>query len=455
MPRRFSLYCRGGVWYARLRNPLTGRFLPGRSTGETDRDSAVAEAMRWIKEGIPDRGRGVRPVGEILTIDSIIGALRDTPLTLGDAERVVRTLKDRELIETAVVRAGPGAELFTAFLERFWRYEDSPYVRAKLAHGQRIGRRRCYECGLHVKHYWHPTFEGKKLSEIRKSDLQEFSLRLAGGGLAAKSINHILGAGTVALKWAAAEELIPTDPGRGLMKFSGRPAKRGVLTSEEVTRLFTVPWTDERARIGNLTAMSTGLRAGEILALQVRDVGEDRLHVRHSWSGIDRLKCTKTGEERSVPLIGEVRLALLELARSSPHTLGPAGFIFWSTSMADRPMDHAFLLNGLGGALVRLILSEEDLLLPGKVQQAREYWRSRRITVHSWRHYFAARMADRLEARKVMSATGHRNGAVFETYADHVSAEVFEEVRRAATEAFGQILPFRVSGDADSAPPEK
>ena len=73
--------------------------------------------------------------------------------------------------------------------------------------------------------------------------------------------------------------------GSGLMKFSGRPAKRGVLAEEEVGRLFKVRWADERARIGNLTAMSTGLRAGEVLALQVRDIGEDRLHVRHSWSG--------------------------------------------------------------------------------------------------------------------------------------------------------------------------
>lgn len=455
MQRRFSLYRRGRTWYARLFNPITGKYLPGRSTGESNRNVATGTVMGWLADGVPEPARGRRPVREILSVDTILEGIRNTALTLGDAERVVRALKDRELIETAVVRAGPGAELFPAFLERFWCYEKSPYVRAKLAHGQRIGRRRCYDCLLHVKHHWRPAFEGKKLSEVRKADLQEFSLGLASKGLQAKSINHILSAGTVALKWACAEELIPADPGKGLMKFSGKPARRGVLAAEEVARLFTVPWTDERARIGNLTAMSTGLRAGEVLALQVRDVGEDRLHVRHSWSGIDRLKSTKTNEERSVPLIGEVRTALLELARQNPHGVGPAAFIFWSASMADRPMDHAFLLDGLKAALLRLTLAAEDLEDAEKVKQAREYWRSRRITVHSWRHYYAARMADRLEARKVMSATGHRNGAVFSVYADHCDAKVFEEVRLAATEAFGRLLPFRVSGTADSAAPEK
>ncbi len=443
MQRRFSLYRRGRIWYARLFNPATGKFVHGRSTGETNRNAAAGAAMRWLEEGIPGPARGRRPVAEALTVDTILEGIRNTRLSLGDAERIVRALKDRELIETAVVRAGPGTEHFTAFLARFWSYETSPYVRAKLAHGHRIGRRRCYECGLQVKHYWKPFFAGKRLSEIRKADLQEFSLHLAGKRLAAKTINHILDAGTVALRWAAAEEMIPADPGRGLMKFSGKSARRGVLTEEEVAGLFAVPWVDERARVGNLLAMTTGLRAGEVLGLQLRDIGEDRLRLRHSWSGIDGLKGTKTDEERFVPLIGEVRTALLRLARQNPHDRSPASFVFWSVSMAGRPMDFHFLLEGLKIALLRLILADDELEDQAKVERAREYWRSRRITVHSWRHYYAARMADRLEARKVMTATGHRNGAVFEVYADHASAEVFQEVREAATEAFGRLIPFR------------
>jgi len=66
---------------------------------------------------------------------------------------------------------------------------------------------------------------------------------------------------------------------------------------------------------------------------------------------------------------------------------------------------------------------------------------------HLWRHYYAARMEDRLESRKVMLATGHANGAVFESYADHATAEVFEEVRAAATEAFGQRATIGQVGD--------
>jgi integrase len=119
------------------------------------------------------------------------------------------------------------------------------------------------------------------------------------------------------LRWAHENELIRANPADGLIKFSGKAATRGVLIGQEVERLFTVPWADERARLGNILAMSTGLRAGELLAVQVRDIDADRLHVRHSWSNLDGLKGPKTSEERVVPLIESVRDALLGLAKET------------------------------------------------------------------------------------------------------------------------------------------
>ena len=68
------------------------------------------------------------------------------------------------------------------------------------------------------------------------------------------------------------------------MRLSGKAARRGVLSEEEVVWLFARPWSDERAWLGNVLALSTGLRQGEVLAVQVRDVADDRLRVRHAWS---------------------------------------------------------------------------------------------------------------------------------------------------------------------------
>ena len=141
-----------------------------------------------------------------------------------------------------------------------------------------------------------------------------------------------------------------------------------------------------------------------------------------------------------MPLLPDVRTAMLELARKNPHGIGPTAFVFWSADCSDRPMDAHPLPEELKAALVCSRLSEDDQKDPIKVKEAAEYWKNRKVVFHSWRHYYAARMADRLEARKVMSAAGHRNGAVFDAYADHASAETFDQVRTASTEAFGVLF---------------
>ena len=323
--RRFSLYKRGRIWYAQIFNPTTKKYLPGKPTGESDRRAAEHVVDDWLREGIPEPGgKHRRPSAEVFEISAILQAIRKAPLTPPDAERIVRALRDQELIETVVLKAGPGSEGLVAFLNRFWNYENSPYVRVKLAHGHSLGRRHCRDMAGWVRTCWAPFFKERQLGEIRKSDLDSFSLWLVEERkLKAKSINTALSAGTVALRWAYTEELIPANPAAGLVKFSGAPGKRGVLTEQEVRRLFDVSWTDERSRLGNILAMCTGLRAGEILAIQVRDLEEDRLRVRHSWSLLDGLKGTKTGKERIVPLIPSVRNGLLELARKNPCGVGP------------------------------------------------------------------------------------------------------------------------------------
>ncbi len=441
---RFSLYRRGSVWYVQFYNPHTRKYLSGRSTGESNRNAALLIVAEWLRDGLPEPARGSRRLRELLDLDLALSIIRRAPLTPDDAERLVRILEDRQLIEDTVIKAGPGSEPFTGFLERFWDYEQSPYVRERLAHGQRISRRHCYDARNRLDFYWRPYFgKEKRLSEIHKSDLGAFSLWLKEEKeLKANTINNVISVGTVALRWAAINELIPVNPAEGLMTFSGKPAKRGVLTDSEVKKLFALCWPDEHSKIGNMLAMSTGLRAGEVVALQVRDIGEDRLCIRHSWNKWDELKGTKTDTERSVPIIPSIRESLRDLARRNPHGVGPTTFVFWSSGKPSRPMEADRLINGLQAALLRLTLSEDEMKDFSKLRPAREYWKSRRVVFHSWRHYFAARMADRLEKRKVMLATGHATGAVFDAYADHGTEETFREVEQAAQDAFGRLLQF-------------
>jgi integrase len=424
--RRCYLHTRhNGTFYAELVDPQTGGKLTARSTGTKNRDEALLKIAEWLKSGIPTgRMRKPRTLEAATGIENILKAIRRTELNSDDALRIVQVLKDRGLIDIAAVKSGKGTIPFTEFLDGFWDYETSPYIREKRAHGQSIGKRHCYESMSRFNRYWESAFRGRTLNSITRQDLKDFSLSLAEGGLAPASVNKVMAVGTTCLAWAFREGLIPVDPTLGLVNFSGEAKKRGVLTMPEAQALFASRWKDKRAYTASLLSCTTGLRVGEVLALRQEDIGERVLNVRHSWSAFDGLKAPKNGEARRVPLLPEVRAKLLELARENPY--GPEGFIFYG-SLADKPVDRSVLLDGLQDALAAIGIDAK----------------ARGIVFHSWRHFYAARMTDCMDADKISRITGHRSRAIFDTYADHLDETNLEEVGRVAGEVFENVLSFR------------
>jgi hypothetical protein len=178
-----------------------------------------------MRDGLPDPKRqGTHPVADVLQLDTIINAVRSMPLQPADAGRIVEALKARGLIETTVVKAGPGTEALVAFLERFWSYDESPYIREKLAHEHRLGRRHTYDMLLHVRTHWKPYFTDRRLAEINRADLQDSSLWLKERKvLKGKTVNNVLAAGTVGLRWAYGNALIPTNPPKVSCSSRARP----------------------------------------------------------------------------------------------------------------------------------------------------------------------------------------------------------------------------------------
>ena len=115
-------------------------------------------------------------------------------------------------------------------------------------------------------------------------------------------------------------------------------------------------------------------------------------------------------------------------------------------------MEPDRLIDGLRAALLRLRLSENEMKDKSKVNATKKYWKRRLFVFHSWRHCFVARMADRLDKRKVMLATVDPDGAVFDAYADHGNEQVFHEVEKAATDVFGKLLHFPLVAPQESMP---
>jgi hypothetical protein len=112
MRREFYLHTRhNGIYYAEFVDPETGRKLPASSTGERSRDAALLKVAVWKASGLPTgRTRRPRPLEVAAGLDAILKSIRKTDLNGDDALRIVKTLKDRGLIDIAAVKAtGRGA----------------------------------------------------------------------------------------------------------------------------------------------------------------------------------------------------------------------------------------------------------------------------------------------------------------------------------------------------------
>jgi hypothetical protein len=107
MARRFYLYKRGGIYYAKLRNPETGTTINARSTGTTDKDEALLVIAGWLKNGLPSNsGGGLCDLRSVFELDAILEAIgKDTTLDEAGAAKIVEALHKRGLVDAVIPRA--------------------------------------------------------------------------------------------------------------------------------------------------------------------------------------------------------------------------------------------------------------------------------------------------------------------------------------------------------------
>jgi integrase len=233
---------------------------------------------------------------------------------------------------------------------------------------------------------------------------------------------------STALKWAFNEKIIAANPAIGLTRFSVTNKERGVLTEAEAAAVFKVDWKDKRAFVASLVACTCGARQGEIIALRKSDIGTDTINIAHSYSPVDGLKLPKNNHRRIVPLLPEIRTALLDLLKDVPHESDDP-YIFYSTR-PDKPIDPQIILEGLKDALKKIDVD----------------CKKRNICFHSWRHFFCSKITEKIEGEKVAKVSGHLSVSVFKKYTDHIETKNIQDVGNAAAQAFGNVLQFRKVG---------
>ena len=404
--------------------------MTARSTRQRSYTEAMKVACSWLQKGLPTR-EGRKPVETVSTVQSFMSLLEGGKLGKAELERITQSLGLQGFGITAAKPAEvqaiePVKTLLVPFLENFWTFETSPYVQDKLIHKQKIGKRHCYD-SLNRVSYWKEFFtESKYREDVTTEELKAFEKYLSDKKLSTGTLNHIMIVGKTAFKWAVANKKISVDPCLGLTRYGKEIKERDILTPDEAKKVFEVTWTDERARVANLVAMTCGLRMGEVLALRMCDVAENRLFVRHSWSALDGLKTPKNGKAREVPLLSVVKNALVKLASQNPFGWDQERFIFYGT-LKDKPVVENVINEGF-----------KDALKKAKITEAQRV--ERNIVFHSWRHYYAKVIADRVEERQAQLALGHMDAAMTRHYADHKMESDLVEIEKAVGDAFSKVI---------------
>lgn len=156
-----------------------------------------------------------------------------------------------------------------------------------------------------------------RLSEIQRLELAK--------GLSWKTVNHKLQVVNAVLNFSVRSRRIAFNPAAGLVKLKGpKPAMRFWERHEAESFLaFSAgkyPRGSEKrwVYVAYLTALNTGIRAGELLGLQPRDLvaGGELLHVRRQLDRVSRTYREPKGKRsRHVPCNPELRRELEEIIR--------------------------------------------------------------------------------------------------------------------------------------------
>jgi len=196
---------------------------------------------------------------------------------------------------------------------------------------------------------------------------------------------------------------------------------RNILTPSEAADLLGRPENFETPVLWalNLTAATSGARAGELLGLQVKAVFKDRIEIRAvKRSKVGLVEDTKTGEKgfRSIPIPKQTAKILQALCQGRK----PDALVFGELAFYETAQSLARALEKAG------IMTNEERI-------------ARRIDFHSWRHFYNTMLRGKVSDAALRSTTGHLTMAMTDNYS-HQLDEHLDEVRLAQNQVFAQFV---------------
>ena len=294
---------------------------------------------------------------------------------------------------------------FKEFSEPFWIWETCPIITDRIARGGHYSRGLAYTNRLNVDKYLLPTFGNRFLPEITPALVNRWILNLPGKfKVSPQTANKQLTMLRQMLDVAVSENLIPDNPARKVKPLVPAPKVRGCYTMEQIRQLFSSPWEDRIVELACRLSALTGMRLGEIRALQREQIHEDYIEVSRSYSDTDHLKTTKNGKSRIVPIPVWLGRDILALPNDGPYALSYNGVT---------PIHGDTVRDKLKARLEALGIDHRNLGL----------------NFHSFRHFLNTRLvANGVDGELTRAVIGHGSEEMTEHYL-HLSADDMNRIR--------------------------
>jgi len=276
-----------------------------------------------------------------------------------------------------------------------------------------------------------PYFKNIILDKINRRIIEDWLLKLREkpgryGKLSAVTINNAIRCLNIMFNRALEMEYIHRNTLKGMVKLAEESKERGVLTIDEIRKLFADN-SLENIWNGNLKCftatmlpLTTGMRQGEVLGLQIQNVFKDHVAVLWNWSKRYGFREPKGNSKRLIPVPKKTSFYLNKLISNSEYQ-DPEDLVFYGKTR-NEPINDKALLRAFYGALARIGIDEEKR-------------RERKLVYHGLRHTFNSIMRGKIADSKLQRLTGHRTIRMIDHYT-HWSLSDFKDVLDVQNEYF-------------------
>lgn len=336
-------------------------------------------------------------------------------------------------LEEGLIFERAGTVYFVDYCKSFWDYENSDYIRMRnYIKPNSIGKEYCMNMLINFNKHVVPFIPKKiRIQDVKTSHLDRVVKNLLfENKLSTGTIQCVVLSFNLPLKEAFRQELIKVNPADRLMKIPNNENPRGVLNHKECvefSKTATKMYNEKKLRrsyyLALITALSTGMRSGEIRALHreniisnalVRDDGVvlDKIIIKESIAPYSGLKGTKGKYDRELCIPHE----LGELLKTNANDKGIVFPSIHGTFMTSPTLREIF----------KKVMVEMGVSL--KEQKRRN------LSFHSLRHSFNTYSFDsNLPAEERMLVLGHKSEKVNERYT-HITDTQLKMVSKITSE---------------------